>query len=110
MYYEPNTPLVERKYGFFSFIKNVPEFGILNFTIGESGILIHSILKDSIAYNVCGLRPNTLITRINGGPVNKYSLGELLEPSFYLTVDSFTIREEGIEQNISSPAKKDSGW
>jgi hypothetical protein len=106
LYYEPNTPLAEREYGFFSFIKNVPEFGILNFTIGESGLLIHSILKDSIAYNAGGLRPNTLITRINGEPINKYALEELLEPTFYLTVDSFTIREEGIEQTIASPLKK----
>jgi hypothetical protein len=103
MYYEPNTPLVKRKYGFFSYIKNVPEFGILNFAITESGILIHSILKDSIAYNACRLRPNTVITRINGEPINKYSQAELLEPLFYLTVDSFTIHEEGIEQTFLSP-------
>ncbi|MDR0877679.1 MAG: hypothetical protein LBN21_06475 [Treponema sp.] len=105
MYYEPNTPLAERNYGFFSYIKNVPEFGILNFSITESGIRIRSILKDSIAYNACGLRPGAVITRINGEPINKYFRHELLEPSFYLTVDNFTILEDGIERTVESPVK-----
>jgi hypothetical protein len=38
-------------------------------------------------------------------PINKFSRDELLEPSFYLTVDNFTILEDGNERTIESPVK-----
>jgi hypothetical protein len=51
MYYESNTPIENRNYGIYSFIKKIPEFGILNTTgFTEFGFAIHRILKDSIVF------------------------------------------------------------
>jgi hypothetical protein len=107
LYYEPNTSLKNRNYGFFSFIKEVPELGVLNFSIDESKIVIHSIIKDSIAYELCNFRPGTIITKINGIPVAKISPEEITDFSFYLTVDNYTILENNIERTILSPLKGD---
>jgi hypothetical protein len=106
MYYEPNTPLEERDYGVYSFINEVPKFGILNSTgFNEFGFTIHRILKDSVAYEVFGLRPGMTITKINGKSITGISQEELFEPFFYLTVENYTILENGIERTIPSPLK-----
>jgi hypothetical protein len=106
VYYEPNTPLEERNYGIYSFIKNVPEFGVLNTTgFDTTGFTIHRILKDSIAYKIYGLRPCMVITRINGYSITEIPREELFDPSFYLTVDNYTLLENGIERTFPSPFK-----
>jgi hypothetical protein len=106
LYYEPNTPVEERDYGFFSFMKKPPTLGILNFAIGESGIVIKSIIKDSIVYEICGFRVGTIITKINGKPVAVLSQEEMLDPLFYLAIDNYTILEDGIEHTFPSPFKE----
>jgi hypothetical protein len=106
IYYRPNTPIEERNYGVYSFITEAPAFGILNsmgFT--ESGFVIHRIIKDSIAYEVFGLRPDMTITRINEKPIAEIPRKEFFEQSFYLTVDNYTIRENNAERTIPSPLK-----
>jgi hypothetical protein len=105
LYYEPNTPLEKRNYGFFSFMKDAPEFGVLNFDIDDSKIIIRSILKDSIAYELYGFRPGTVISKINGRQITEIPREELLDPSFYSVVDNYTMVEENIEHTISSPLK-----
>jgi hypothetical protein len=107
MYYKSNTPLDKRNYGFFSFLKEVPQFGVLNFTIVNSELTIVSVIKESLAYTVFGLRPGTTITKINGKPITEFSRDELLESSFYLTVDNYTILENNNERIITSPLKND---
>ena len=101
MYYRPIVSLQERNYGFFSFIKEAPEHGILNFYVSDNGLIIISLLKDSVAYNVYGLRPGTIITKINEKPINEFTQEELAEPQFYHTVDNFTILDNGREKLIS---------
>jgi hypothetical protein len=105
LYYEPNTPLEKRNYGFFSFMKDAPEFGVLNFDIDDSKIIIRSILIDSIAYELYGFRPGTVISKIDGRQITEIPREELLDPSFYSVVDNYTIVEENIEHTISSPLK-----
>jgi hypothetical protein len=105
LYYMPNTPVEERDYGFFSFIKSVPEFGIVNYFTTIDGIVIQSILKDSIAYNEFGLRPGIIIKKINGRSAILFSIDEIHDPAFYLTADNFTILENGYERTITSPLK-----
>jgi hypothetical protein len=80
--------------------------GILDFAIDESGIVIKSIIKDSIAYEVCGFRVGTVITKINGKPVTVISREEMLAPLFYLAIDNYTILENGIEHTFPSPFKE----
>jgi hypothetical protein len=106
LYYKANTPVEERNYGVYSFIKAVPEFGILNTTgFNKSGFVVHRILKDSIAYEMFGFRPNMTITRINGKPIAEIPQEELFESSSYLTFDNYTILEEDTERTILSPLK-----
>jgi hypothetical protein len=105
LYYEPNTPLEERNYGFFSFMKEAPELGVLNFDIDDFKIVIRSIIKDSVAYELCEFRPGTVISKINGKPITEISHEELLNPSFFYSVDNYTVIEKGFEQTISSPLK-----
>ncbi|MDR3335511.1 MAG: hypothetical protein LBT13_11625 [Treponema sp.] len=64
-----------------------------------------SVIEDSIAYTICGLQPGTIITKINGKPVKEISRNELLDPSFYRTVDEYTILEDGNERTLVSPLK-----
>jgi hypothetical protein len=106
LYYEPNTPLEARNYGFFSFMEEMPEFGILDFNMDESGLIIQSIIKNSIAYEVCNFRPGTVISKINGKPIIEIPREELLAPSFYFTVDNYTVLENNIERTIPSPFKR----
>jgi C-terminal processing protease CtpA/Prc len=106
LYYEPNTPLEERNYGFFSFMKEAPELGVLNFDIDDSKIVIRSIIKDSVAYELCEFRPGTVISKINGKPINEISREELLDPLFYSTVDNYTVLEENLGHTISFPIKR----
>lgn len=104
MYYEPNTPVENRDYGIYSFIKKAPEFGILNYTgFNELGFLVYWVLKDSIAYHTFGLRPGMTITKIDGKPINEIPREKLFEPYLYLTVDNYTILEDNVERTISSP-------
>jgi hypothetical protein len=100
LYYEPNAPAEERDYGFYSFLKEVPQFGIIDFSVFESSIIIISVIKDSVAYAKFGLRPGTVITKINGSPINDYSSDVLLDPLFYQTVENYTIIENDNERTI----------
>jgi hypothetical protein len=106
LYYEPNTPLEDRNYGFFSLLKEAPELGILNFDKNESGLLIRSIIKASIAYKTFGFRPGTIITKINGKPIAEISQEELIDPSFYFTVENYTTLEDDAEQTIFVPSQR----
>lgn len=106
LYYKPNTPLEDRNYGFFSFLKKVPEFGVLNFGIDDSGLIIISVIQGSLAYEPGGLRPGMVITKVNGKPVNEYTMEEVREPDFYLRVTDYTVLENGIERTIISPFKE----
>jgi hypothetical protein len=119
LYYEPNTPLEKRDYGFYSFIKEPPEFGVVNYTdgffsfkkeapelgganfsVGYSGVFIQSVVKDSIAYSAFGLRPGSIIVKINSKPVTVFPREELFGPSFYRTVHDITVLEDGVERVI----------
>ena len=100
MYYQSNTPLSERDYGFFSFLKKVPEPGIISFYLSEAGLEITSILEDSISYNLYGLRLGTVITKINGQPIINFSKEEIVNPLFYHTITDFSILEDGNEKTI----------
>jgi hypothetical protein len=97
MYYEQNTPLEDRKYGFYSFLNEVPQFGVLDFSISETDIKIISVIKDSPAYTLFGIRPGTTITKINNKPINEFSREELFEPLFYFNIMSYTAYENGKE-------------
>jgi hypothetical protein len=105
MYYEPNMPFEERDYGFFSFIKNIPEFGILDFDLSESELFIRSLIKDSIAYKEFGLRPGMEIVKLNKKSIAEISQEELFGPFFYLAVENYTALENGVERTIPSPLK-----
>jgi hypothetical protein len=107
LYYASNTPVEERDYGFYSFLNEVPQFGIIDFSVFESGLGIISVIKDSIAYTKFGLRPSTVITKINGRPISNYSSNELLDPFFYRTVDNYTILENDNERTIIPPLEEE---
>jgi S1-C subfamily serine protease len=79
--------------------------GILNFDKSESGLLIRSVIKDSIAHKTFGFRPGTIITKINGRPIAELSQEELLDPSFYLAVANYTTLENDVERTVPSPFK-----
>jgi hypothetical protein len=97
LYYEPNTPAEKRDYGFYGFIKEAPEFGVLNIGETNGGIFIRSVLTDSAAYRVFGLRPGTVIAEINGRNVEALT-GEGL---FSAAVESVTVVEDGGRRTIS---------
>ena len=100
MYYQPLIPLSDRNYGFFSFLDEVPEFGILNFWLSETRLIIMSILEDSIAYNLFNLRPGMIITKINDNPISVFSREELLDPLFYHSVKSYSLHIDNEEKTI----------
>jgi len=100
MYYNPVIPLPERDYGFFSFLEEAPELGILNFSISDIGLEIVSILKDSAAYTIYGLRPGIIITKIMDKSIADYKKEELIDPSFFHTITNFSILENGNERTI----------
>jgi hypothetical protein len=96
MYYKANTPLEEREYDYFTLMKTPPELGVIDFWFKRNeGIVIDSMLKDSIAHTVFGLNPGDIITHINGKPVFAYSKSELFDPKFYLTVEEWSILGKG---------------
>ncbi|MDR2633849.1 MAG: PDZ domain-containing protein [Treponema sp.] len=101
LYYEPNTQLEERDYGFFSFLKEPPEFGVIDYKIDNSGIIVTSILEDSIAYKDFNIRPGILITKINGKLYTEFSVDILRDPLFYRSVDNYTTLKDGVEQTKS---------
>ena len=100
MYYKPIVPLSERDYGFYSFLKDVPEPGILDFYLSDSGLEIISIIKDSLVYTNYGLRPGTVITKVNNRSISNFTKEELLDPLFYQRVTEFSILDEGHEKTI----------
>ena len=106
VYYEPNTPVLERNYGHNNFISEIPELGILDGYFTDDGFIINRIIEDSIAYKDFGLRPEMLITKINGNPMSEFSVDELMEPLFYQKVTSYSYELDGAEQTLgmlSSP-------
>jgi hypothetical protein len=105
LYYEPNTPLEERNYGFWGLLKEPPEFGVIDYTIKDDNIVILSVVKGSIAHTQFGALPGMIVTKINGKSYKEFFTGETLDPSFYLTIDNYTILKDGVEQTIVSPLK-----
>ncbi|GMO42185.1 MAG: hypothetical protein Ta2F_18200 [Termitinemataceae bacterium] len=102
LYYDPNTAIDERNYGFFTCMKEQPQFGITSIKIYQTYIEIRAVIQDSIAYNKFSIKPGTIITKVNGKPIKEFSLPELQDPSFYLTIDNYTILENGLEKTITS--------
>ncbi|GMO33525.1 MAG: hypothetical protein Ta2F_09380 [Termitinemataceae bacterium] len=101
LYYKSSSDVND--YGFFRPMKEVPKFVVLNFDFTTEGIVILSVIKDSIAYNKFSIKPGTIITKVNGKPIKEFSLPELQDPSFYLTIDNYTILENGLEKTIPAP-------
>jgi hypothetical protein len=100
MYYKAHTPLEGRKYDYVSLIKMPPELGILDFGIreGRGGIVIISMIKDSIAHTKFGLKAGDIITHVNGKPIlTSYTIPELLDPEFYLEVEELSILDKDME-------------
>ena len=101
MFFIPITPPEYRNYGFFSFLTEAPEFGLLNLRMGLRGLDVMSILTDSPAYITFGLRPGSIITRINGESVRSFSRYELIDPLFFDKATSLSVLNlEGIEELI----------
>ena len=100
MYYIPLNDLSERYYGFFSFIDESPEPGIIDFSMNETGgLVIEDILTGSTAYAMYGLRPGYVITKINGEPIANFAKEELLDPEFFHRVIEFSVLDkEGKER------------
>ena len=96
MFYLPITPPEERDYGFFSFLDAAPEFGIIEIKIIEEGIGIRSLLEDSEAYAL-GLRPDSVITKLDGIPAGSFLPDETLDPYFYDRFTEFTALIDGVE-------------
>ncbi|GHU42920.1 hypothetical protein FACS1894190_12810 [Spirochaetia bacterium] len=105
LYYNSSSEV--KDYGFFSPMKEVPKFGVLDFDFTTEGIVILSVIKDSIAHNKFSIKPGTIITKVDGKPIKEFSLPELREPSFYLTIDNYTILENGVEKTIKAPVLKE---
>ena len=101
MFFKPITPPEERNYGFFSFLTDAPEFGLLQLRMGLRGLDVVSVLTDSPAYITFGLRPGSVITRINGEPFRSFSRYELIDPLFFdRAIDLSILNPEGAEELI----------
>ena len=91
MFFIPITPPEERDYGYFSFLTEVPELGILTVWSTYRGLVITSILSDSPAYTVLGLRPGSIIAKINGESVHNFSRAELLDLLFTHKITNLSV-------------------
>ena len=91
MYYIPITPPDDRNYGFYSFLTEAPEFGIINFYYHRRGLEITCILTDSPAYETYGLRPGSIISKINGEPARNFTIADMLDPQFFRGLTDFSI-------------------
>jgi len=101
MFFIPITPPEERTYGLYSVLSEAPEFGITNLSSHMRGLNIVSILTDSPAYTVYGLRPGSIIRRINGQLFHNFSRAELLDPKFFDRATSISVlNAEGVEELI----------
>jgi hypothetical protein len=100
VYYKPIVPAEERNYGYYSFITNVPASGILKIRNHCKGIIIDDIIEDSPAYKEFGLRPNMIITRLNGIPLEEIPWETLSSPSFPDTVKECTVLKNNKERTI----------
>jgi hypothetical protein len=103
IYYEPQIPPEERRYGFYSYMDNVPLAGIFNVIRRDDGaVVIHEILENCTAYKVFGLRPGMVITKINGINIGEINNKELFDPDFIDTVNEITVFENDVERVIRS--------
>jgi len=101
MFFIPITPPKERNYGFYSFLIEAPEFGLLHLRMGLRGLDVMSVLTDSPAYNTFGLRPGSVITRINGESIHSFSRDELFDPLFFdRAINLSILNPEGVEELI----------
>ena len=93
MYYIPLTPPEERDYSFFSFLIEAPGLGVINACSCqcEEGMTIFSVLTDSPAYIEYGLKPGSVITKINGKPVHSFSMNEIRDPLFFDWATELTV-------------------
>ncbi|MDR1074344.1 MAG: hypothetical protein LBL45_11870 [Treponema sp.] len=118
LYYEPNTPPEDRIYGVFNLARNASEFGALEveaYTDYKNyfGVRIRDMLKDSVAYREFGLRPGSVIIKVNGvefgwmpGQMSMsewYARGELFGNGYYRTIRDYAILEDGVERTITVP-------
>lgn len=101
MYYQPNAPLEERDYGFFSFNKEPPYLGILNYNYIGKGIFILSMLKNSIGQTCFGIDPGDIITQINGTSSLTFSQNEITNSDFIRNIQEFVVLENGIERIVN---------
>ncbi|MDR0558303.1 MAG: hypothetical protein LBG43_10670 [Treponema sp.] len=117
LYYEPNTPPEDREYGAFNLSRDTPEFGALGGVTyatykgnGYYGIRIRDLLKDSVAYRDFGLRPGSVLWRVNGMqfpllPMEEwFAGGELFGNGYYRTIRDYAIIEDGVERTMQAPA------
>jgi hypothetical protein len=100
IYYKPLVPAHERNYGLYSFITSVPASGILKIHAHRNGVVIDDILEDSPAYTAFGLRPNMVITKLNGKAIREIPRETLYSPAFPDTVIECTVLENGKERTI----------
>ena len=100
VYYKPLVSASERDYGLYSFITHVPASGILKIHAHHNGVVIDDILEDSPAYHTFGLRPNMVITKVNGTAIREIPGEILYSPSFPDTVIECTVLENGKERTI----------
>jgi hypothetical protein len=100
IFYEPRVLLEERNYGFFSYVTNVPSSGILKMHYANKGLIIDDIIENGIAYNEFGLRPNMIITKINGKPIDDMTAEEQHDPGISTTIREYTILNNGIEHTM----------
>jgi len=100
MYFKSINDAQERDYGFVSFFPEAPWFGIVDFVLSDDGMEIRSILTDSAAYMVYGLRHGTIITDVNGQSIGFFSEEELRNPSFFQRNISLSIINDQGEVEI----------
>ncbi|MDR3046090.1 MAG: hypothetical protein LBU51_00560 [Bacteroidales bacterium] len=105
VFYEPHIPVQDREYGFYSYITHVPQFGILNFHFNDRGIVIDSILENSIAYEKFGIRPNMNITKINGRDIHDISKEELYDPKTFEMIIEYTVLENYFFERVIKPIR-----
>jgi len=90
----------ERDYGVYSFWETVPEFGIIRVaSTQKEGIVIRELLADSEAYAL-GLRPDSVITQLDGESAASFSPDEIANPYFYDRFTEFTARIDGVEVTL----------
>ncbi|MDR2782692.1 MAG: hypothetical protein LBB48_02420 [Treponema sp.] len=105
LYYKSRISSEEREYGLYSFITNIPTSGILKIHFNDQGIVIDDIVENGIAYQEFGLRPNMIVTKVNGNSIREIPINELYDSKFPGTVTDYTIIENDSERTITRKIK-----